>query len=182
MDPQHPVAIPNDAAADGLRRIGMIEFTSSRIALLRNIFSAFAFIAFLIARPLRSSTPPVHLYFVLIGVIVVGMLAYYLLPKRLIPNNRYRITVHLDSGGRIRLRYDGHEAKAVAAQRKAKAVGEFRPRAVEGGKTQLELRRNWKGRDEWLVFVPDDLSDDELEAHVSNFLPLLSDTIEQQAS
>lgn len=162
---------------DGLRRIGWLEFTSDRLAFAGSLWSAFGLIAYIAVAPYRRAPATWEPIAIGLGILCLGCILYYLLPRWLLKNAKYRVTVHLDTGPRIRLK---HRSDQVTFG-KAKTQSEFRPCAIEGGKTQVELRRNWKGRNEWLVFVPNEIPDDALEEHLARYLPLLSETVEAQA-
>lgn len=180
VQPSGPDDVHPDS--DGFRRVGTVEFKSDRVELARYIFSACMFIGYLAIAPLRGRIEPAMAIGLVYGIILpIGIVAYYLIPKVFVRSNRYRVTVHLDSGRWIRLKYRDENVKALADKRSAKAEGEFRPRAVEDGRVQLELRRNWRGNNEWLLYVPSGVVDADLEAHLERYLPLLTETLENEA-
>lgn len=174
-----PVDVQTDP--DGFRRVGTVDFKSDRVLLAQNLFGACLFIGYFAIAPLRGRIEPAAAIALVYGILLpIGCVAYYLIPKYLMRDSGYRVTVHLDAGGRIRLKYRDDHVKALAGKRSAKAVGEFRPRAVEDGRVQLELRRNWRGNNEWLLYVPPGVSDGHLEPHLERYLPLLTETLESE--
>lgn len=174
-----PVDIQTDS--DGLRRVGTVDFKSDRVRLAQNLFGACMFIGYIAIAPLRGRIEPAAAIGLVYGILLpIGCVAYYLIPKYLMRSSGYRVTVHLDAGGRISLKYRDDHVKALAGKRSAKAEGEFRPRAVADGQVQLELRRNWRGNNEWLLYVPADVSNSNLEPHLECYLPLLTETLESE--
>lgn len=175
-----PIPVQNDS--DGFRRVGTVEFSSDRVRLAQNLFGACMFVGYVIVRSIQDRLDAARAIGIVYGVLLpIGCIAYYLIPKYLIRNSGYRVTVNLDSGGRIRLKYRDDHVKALAGKRSAKAEGEFRPRAVADGQVQLELRRNWRGNNEWLLYVPTTIQEAGIEEHLQRYLPFLTETLEGEA-
>lgn len=173
--------IPVQTDPDGFRRVGTVDFKSDRVRLAKNLFAAEMFIGYVIVRTIQDRIDVAMALGIVYGILLpIGCVAYYLIPKYLMRNSRYRVTVHLDSGGQMRLKYRDENIKPLAGKRSAKAEGEFRPRAVTDGQVQLELRRNWRGNNEWLLYVPSEISGADLEDHLQRYLPLLTETLESE--
>lgn len=104
--------------SDGFHRVGTVEFKGDRVELARNLFTACLVIGYVAMTPLRGRIEPAMAIGLVYGIILpIGIVAYYLIPKVYVRSSRYRVTVHLDSGKWIRLKYRDENVKALAERR-----------------------------------------------------------------
>lgn len=176
--------IANTAQApSGMRAVGVLR-ASSRRARWENALFAIPFLFLQFSSdaydPKTGSVDTARLGFAVLGVALLGAVAVAI-PALVFRNNSITLTLERPNGQRIRVATTSRELASRLKEGGASTQGSFRPQVIGEGRVQVELRSNWKGQGGWLVFVPEDVSEADVEAFAHKHLPTLAEKIEHQS-
>lgn len=173
----------SDAGPIGMRLAGTLKIRSRR-ARWEN---ALVFIPFLYLQltsdvmDTRSGTVDANkLGLVVLGFLGLGALAVGL-PALFIRNNSFTLTLERPDGQRFRVTTTSREVATRLKDGSSTSQGNFRPQVVDQGEVQIELRNDWKGNGGRLVYIPESVSEAEIEEHVHRFLPSLAETLDRDS-